>query len=169
MGEWRYTHRKRATQSSVLRSVMCCKLTLLPYVPIGPPKLQAGALASDGPWDVGPLSCRGEDPSPAVKYQPTFVFGVLLLCQRHLITRCTEQPDDDGHIRELYFSLACCLFERHRELEGKGSMTACVQRTDSLLQPKRSDSGRDKSYLPHNIYSATREAERSLLLWTANF
>ena len=65
--------------------------------------------------------------------------------------------------------LGCCLFETRREPESKGSMTVCVQRTDSLLQPKRSDLGHDKSHLPHNIYPATHEAGRRLLLWIANF
>jgi len=73
-------------------------------------------------------------------------------------------------IRVTYTSLlGCCLFEACGELEGKGSMTVCVQWSDSLLQPERSDSGQDKSYLPYNTDSATQETERSLLLWTADF
>lgn len=70
---------------------------------------------------------------------------------------------------DIYFSLGCCLFGAQRELEGKGSITLCVQRTDNLLQTKPSNSGHDKSYLPHNIYTATHEAERRLLLCTSNF
>lgn len=119
----------------------------------------------------GHWGCRGEDPSPAMQSQPTFAFGPLLLCEWHLlITRCTEQPDNDRHRRDQYTSLfGCCLFETRRELEGKGSMIVCVQRRDILPLPKHRDYSQDKSYLLHNIHSATHEAERSLLLWTANF
>lgn len=112
-GERRCMHQKRETQSSALQSEVClatcassrCSLTSpLDHGSSKPGRWQGWQVTVLGTW--GHLRCRGEDPSPTMQSQPAFAFRVLLLCQRHfLIARCTEQPDDDGHICDLYFSL----------------------------------------------------------------
>lgn len=144
---------KGERQSSALQSVVCCKLRLLPFVPVGWQRQQARALArlvtSDSPW-------------------PTFVSRVWLLlsrgawstdgaAQRWTRTRATLLP---WAVVSWKHSGECCRAEGARVGVCKGqracsSPSAAAQARAKLISFQK--------LLCHS------QAERSLLSWTANF